>query len=770
MKHLILCNEYPPVPSSPGGIGTYVLHMAHLLATSGETVHVIAQRWKEAPLDVEYHCEGRLIIHRVPFLDWKSPLEQDAQSNTRSRELEGLLQSPFPQQCFSWQASLLAEKLVEEEGIDIIEAQEFQAPLYFFQLRRALGLGPHHTPPCLIHLHSPTEFIALHNRWDVNNALIQTAKRLEDYSIATADALLCPSQYMANQVEAHYGLDAGSVRVIPLPIGINPLLERDQQTWDNGTICYVGRLEERKGVVEWLDAAVTVARDYPNAQFEFIGANCLATETTSGEEVIERRIPQDLRDQFHFRGKQSREVLPQFLKQARIAVVPSRWENFPNTCVEAMCSGLPVIASREGGMVEMIEDGHTGWLAPHTGGDGLATALRRALDTPASQLATMGEQASNRIRHLCDNQAIVQAQLAFRQNIVEQGARRSLQIPVNLPWIKNPLTAPTAPPTLAPDAQGIAVVISCFESETGLAYCLKYLKRQTKPPVAIAIVYREFTKRKTLAALEEANQAGWVVIQQRDGDAIAAKNTAIDKILASGATPLGFSFLQAGDALHPNFIGHGEAILRACPTVGIVSCWAQYQKAQAKFWMKPCPSFPYQWVTNDIAPFSVIRTDALCQVGYFRREISVGMEYWDLVNAVMASNWAAVTVPKILGKSWFLPDEMPIRIPAHTYVVTRKAMVARFPDLMQRDIQDIAWLLESEKTWASSDIAAMQEKFFRGHILLHYSKGVVWFGCKKIGDGILDGLRTMKYSFPSVLGRINYYLNAALKPIKSKFS
>jgi len=67
-----------------------------------------------------------------------------------------------------------------------------------------------------------------------------------------------------------------------------------------------------------------------------------------GADFVNRRIPSDLKDRFHFRGHQDRSALPGFLAKARIAVVPSRWENFPIRCVEAMCSGIPVIASPEG--------------------------------------------------------------------------------------------------------------------------------------------------------------------------------------------------------------------------------------------------------------------------------------------------------------------------------------------------------------------------------------------------------------------------------------
>ena len=118
--------------------------------------------------------------------------------------------------------------------------------------------------PCIVHLHSPTEFIARYNERDLGRPAYLTAKRLEDYTIGAADAWLCPSRYLARQAEIHYGMAEDSVQVIPLPIGDVPLLERSKETWENGTICYVGRLERRKGIIEWIQAAVSVARKHPD--------------------------------------------------------------------------------------------------------------------------------------------------------------------------------------------------------------------------------------------------------------------------------------------------------------------------------------------------------------------------------------------------------------------------------------------------------------------------------------------------------------------------
>ena len=134
MKHLLVCSEYPPAPS--GGIGTYALHFARLLAEHGETIHVIGPAWKGAEGPVEESLGGRLIVHRVPFRDWTSPLDWRPSPAVRSEEARALFASACPAQCFAWQASALAERLVEEEGIDVVETQDYEAPLYFFQVVR----------------------------------------------------------------------------------------------------------------------------------------------------------------------------------------------------------------------------------------------------------------------------------------------------------------------------------------------------------------------------------------------------------------------------------------------------------------------------------------------------------------------------------------------------------------------------------------------------------------------------------------------------------
>ena len=738
---MLICREFPPSPIQGGGIGTYAHNIARLLAESGETVHVIGQLWENGPKRTEEQCDGRLIIHRVPIGDWDSFLLRNPMPDYREREVRGLSQSSYPPQAFSWQASLLAETLIEQEGIDIVEAQEWEAPLYYLQLRRALGFGPQTCPPCIVHLHSPIEPIARHNNWTIYEPYFLTAKRFEDYTIVAADALLCPSHFLAHQAEIHYGLSESSVQVIPYPLSEIPVLDRDKQCWEEGSIFYMGRLEGRKGVLELIDAAVLVARDHSKVQFDFVGANILGTQTMSGEEIALRRIPSHLRCQFHFHGNQSRSTLSGFLARARMAVVPSRWENFPNTCVEAMASGLPVLASPNGGMAEMLEDGVTGWVAPTPDAEGLAEALRRALATAPETLSEMGRRAAQSIREICDNQKVLERQLDFRRQVLKLGARHSVQVPDHLPFGRRVSSKSMDRVSVDGSTSGIAIVVSCQEVDSPLIDCLQGLERQTQKPLTVVILHGGSPDRQTRKALNQLRWDGWNVIETPELDQAAMKNYGIQTVLDQHLSPLGFAFLVGNEQLDAEFVSGCEAVLRRCPEVGLVTCWTHRSDSYGGLWVRPCPSFPYQWVCNDLAPFSVVRTEALLKSGLFREGLSDGYEVWDLFNSVMAAEWKAVTLPQILA---FCPDWSGRRRTdtAHTEARMRQQLLGRFPKLVAQDATDIMLIQEA------MNIESVRHDFWRlqedlGNII--QTAKSPWLTAKWVLTKVKDRIRARIY-------------------------
>ncbi|MEZ5293352.1 MAG: glycosyltransferase family 4 protein [Vicinamibacterales bacterium] len=401
-------------------MGTYVQHAARLLADAGERVHVVAHRWDGAPRRRDVSVDGRLIVHRLALDDAPAPAELSGpHASYAPLVAAALLASPYPTQAFAWQAARLVEQLVVDEPIDVIEAQEWEAPLAYFQLRRAAGLGPSVRPPCVVHVHSPTERIFAANGWDTAVADFAPAAALEAYSIQTADAVLCPSRFIADETIARYGLDPGRVTVVPYPRGDTPLVERSSEVWASPTVCHVGRLEPRKGVVEWAQAIAAVAPAHPAARFDFIGGDTpmAVTGGTTVGDVMRRHLPRAVRRQVRFHGSVDRAGVAALLGHASAAVVPSRWENFPYSCIEAMSTGLPVLASPHGGMRELVVDGESGWIAADATPEALARALARVLAVSGEAKQAMGRSAAATVRRVCDSASVVGQHLAWKSGL-----------------------------------------------------------------------------------------------------------------------------------------------------------------------------------------------------------------------------------------------------------------------------------------------------------------------------------------------------------------
>lgn len=628
MRHLIVSREFPPAAYPAGGIGTYALNIARLLAKAGDVVHVIGQQWTGAAQAREMLLDGRLIIHRVPI---DTPVEYASGRSTQA-EIDLLLASANPAQAWNWNATILAEALVEREGIDAVEAQEWEAPLYFFLMRRALGLGPSRLPPCIIQLHSPSEFIWLHNEWSYGRPEFLPLARQEQYCIAAADALLCPSRYLARQSESHYGLKPGSVHLIPYPVGDFPAARRDDRSYESGAVLYAGRLEPRKGLIEFIEAAIAVARNKPDVVFEFAGSDVMYREGTVGQ-YLRARIPESLRPRFVFQGALSRPDLAARLGRARLAVVPSRWENFPNTCIEAMHAGLPVLVSPDGGMAEMVQDGRTGWVAASQRPADLEAGLRRALETPPEQRAAMGRAASVSIRQRCNDGRVTEAHQRWRRKVAAAGVGASLRLPAILPWAGARVHGEDRLNVRRPTPQDTVRIRSG----------------------AVALASTRATITTALSAMPEAR----VIVVARDG------------------------YVPA-----PDFADRACEIMATLPEVGIVSGWSPQTDDPAS-----CAAFPYQWLKDGSGPVLAIRSTAL-PPRESAEKLPEPFAMWGLVNDVMAAGWKAITAPLIAGVRSDAARATTGAVQQSNDRELRRLLRARHPELVARDADALIHLLD----------------------------------------------------------------------------
>lgn len=169
-----------------------------------------------------------------------------------------------------------------------------------------------------------------------------------------------------DQVLVHYtGVDVS--RFTPTPDG----------SIGRRGVLFVGRLVAQKGVIDLLRAAVVLQAEGLDAPIEVIGDG---PERRSLE-----RFAAAARLDVSFRGVQPRSEVITAMRRAAILCSPSRAESagdcegFGMVLVEAQATGLPVVATATGGMVEAVDDGRTGLLVPERRPRALVAALRACL-------------------------------------------------------------------------------------------------------------------------------------------------------------------------------------------------------------------------------------------------------------------------------------------------------------------------------------------------------------------------------------------------------
>ena len=197
--------------------------------------------------------------------------------------------------------------------------------------------------------------------------------RLQRLAYRSATKVVANSQ-AARQILQDEGLEAGSIAVIPN--GIDPRIFADRKpSAAVRTIITVANLRPEKSHETLLAAASTLLRDYPALRFQIVGAGPRRADL---EELARAR---GLSGRVEFLGH--RDDVPSLLAAADVFVLPSRSEAFPNGAIEAMASGLPVVACAVGGLLDLIDHGRTGLLVPPSDPEPLAAALRLLIDSPA---------------------------------------------------------------------------------------------------------------------------------------------------------------------------------------------------------------------------------------------------------------------------------------------------------------------------------------------------------------------------------------------------
>lgn len=283
-----------------------------------------------------------------------------------------------------WRCSYRLARLLRREKVDILHAHQYTP--FFYSLtarllcRRSSIIFTEHGR------HHPD--YPRRKRMLMNRLLLQRRDRVVAVGQAVHQALLDNEGMRADQVSVIYnGID--------LPPSGRGSLDRDavRQEMRVGkedlVILQVARLDYLKDHATAIRTLGHVIKQRPDARLVLVG---------EGPELpkIQQLVHQSHLDE-HVRLLGLRKDVARLLHAADLFLLTSISEGIPLTLIEAMAAGVPVVATRVGGVPEVVEDGGTGLLAPSGDDEKLAQHLVRLAEDRMGRLR-MGECARRRAR------------------------------------------------------------------------------------------------------------------------------------------------------------------------------------------------------------------------------------------------------------------------------------------------------------------------------------------------------------------------------------
>ena len=174
-------------------------------------------------------------------------------------------------------------------------------------------------------------------------------------------------------------------------------------------IGYVGRFVREKGLPELLDALAILRETCPKVRLLLVGGRAQGDrDTANASDLSEMLVEHDLENTFVVTGFQY-DVAP-FYGLMDLFVLPSHREGMPRTILEAMASGLPVVASDIRGCREEVVHGETGYLFPVCDVRGLAERLEQLIMS-ADLRQAMGAKGKARCVIAFDEKDVLNRQL-----------------------------------------------------------------------------------------------------------------------------------------------------------------------------------------------------------------------------------------------------------------------------------------------------------------------------------------------------------------------
>ncbi|MDY6782569.1 MAG: glycosyltransferase [Cyanobacteriota bacterium] len=642
MKLLLVASEIPP---TPGGIATYVGNTVAMFADAGHEITVFARSDRPGIEQQDTYTLIRIVPKDIHLLS-ATPTDPLSEKHPA-----------FPYNVMGYWGALsyqLAEAVLDyirKHGKpDAIESEDFSGLAYFLIQKKLVGCPELDGVPIILTLHSSQYMLYPADCMPSYRLSDYWVGRMEKFCTLAADGIIAPTQYIAKSAIAAVG-NSLDLEIIPLPASkslLNPhQLPSSQPT--PGDIIYFGRLEVRKGVIPLVEACSKLWQDGHSFQLTLIGGD-------TWYHLQGCHLSDYLKHKYrHYIDAEQLILsppLPQLQLHQRIArawcvVLPSLWENFPNSCMESMLLGKAILASDDVGHVEMLraEEEEAGIIFDWNLTEDFSEKLLHLLSLNREQILQMGASARNFVRETTRPEVVLVQRLKHLQRVIEKSRQQTQTF---FPSLNYPPSGHIAYPQPLVDSQSIprrvSVCVPFYNHGRYIQETLFSVYASDYPNLEVIVFDDGSNDPKSLEMLNalEKQYSDLKVIRAENSGVAAARNH-----LAQVAGGEYLAFLDADDKVSPTFYSQAVQILSRYENVGFVASWLKEFGESQKVWIAWNPEFPYLLCHNLLGVCTVVRKTAYLAAGGMNPLLAENLEDYECWINLCERGWVGVVIPEL---------------------------------------------------------------------------------------------------------------------------
>lgn len=404
MHIAFLTTEYPHANMPEGGLGNYIQKTAIELVTRGHhvTVFILSDQCGSQSDDgIELRYVTRTRFHwrlkRNPALaNWLQLFELWLNAYKIQREVLAYRRH-FP--------------------LDIVQTPNYKIPGFTLCHNNKFPLV------CRCSSYSPLLRSAHGKQRKLSEAVVDW---MEAYQVSNADAAFAPSQFVAN---IYSNFEAVTLDIIRTPLKISNLQQDDSVyrslTNQRKYLLYFGTLNRVKGVDILINAIPGILSQDKDLVILFVGRNDPMSDGVKALDLIQSTLGSYWQERrVIYSPPLPRAQLYPIIQHAYGVILPSRVDNYPNACLEALTLGVPVIGTRNSSIDEIVTDGITGFLSENGDIFSLQDAVNRLLVQSQRQRKTMVQAIQKSIVEFI-NEDRVGMLLQYYQDVISRGNYKS---------------------------------------------------------------------------------------------------------------------------------------------------------------------------------------------------------------------------------------------------------------------------------------------------------------------------------------------------------